>query len=113
MSENNMIGNENGVALWNLMSSTEDVLERDYFVRLNSAASKFGTVWFTDTITQRETNKNQTTWQLTWHADRATWEVTKFHIPEGVKEATSRIDNHRNQPEELIELSLDDLIIEE
>jgi len=113
MSETNMVGNENGIALWSLMSSTDDELEKEYFVRLNDAASKFGTVWFTDTITQRETKKNQTTWQLTWLADRSVWEISKFHIPEGVKEASSRIEQYRNQPEEIIELSLEDLIIDE
>lgn len=108
----NMIGNETGVALWNLMVNTEDELEKAYFARLNTAASQFGTVWFSDTVTQRETKKNQTVWQLTWHADKSEWEVTRFHIPDDVKESTQRIDQFKYNTEEVIELSLDDILID-
>ncbi len=109
----NIVGNRNGVALWNLMAASDDELEQDYFARLNAAASKFGTVWFNDIVTQRNTRNNQTVWQLTWHADKSHWEITKFHTPEGAQESTDRIDQFRFDTEEVIELGIDDIIAEE
>lgn len=105
-------GDENGIALWNLMATSNNRLEQEYFTRLNLAASTYGTIWFSDLITQTETKLNQTTWQMTWHADQFDWEVTKFHVPEGAEIATERVRRFRIE-NEIIELDADDIIIEE
>ena len=110
MSQENIIGNKSGVALWNMMSASEDEFEKQYFKRINAAATKFGKVWFTDTVTQRETRKNQTVWQMTWLSSKSVWEVTRFHVPSEAKEVTDRIIDYLYPKEQVIELTAADII---
>lgn len=106
----NMIGDKNGIALWNLMASTDDDLEREYFTRLNGAASKFGSVWFTDIVTQRENKNNQTIWSMKW--DGKQWEISRFYVPKGIEVVTERIRGAQAE-EELIELDNNDILADE
>ena len=108
----NMVGNENGIALWNLMAMSNYQEEKDYFVRLNVAASKFGTVWFTDIITQQENKNNQTTWQLSWNHDNNNWNISNFHTPEYAKEVTQRIKDFRYKEIAVIEIDVNDILTE-
>jgi hypothetical protein len=105
MTKITMVGDENGIALWNLMASTNDRFEKEYFTNLNKAASKFGSVWFTDFVTQRKDRRNQTVWHLAWSGEQ--WKVSCFHVPEGVEKVSARIKGE----EELVELDIDDLIM--
>lgn len=83
MTQSNIKGNPEGIKLWNLMASSEDPEEQKYFSRLQTAASKFGSVWFTDIITQRNTSRNQTFFSLKWDEKDKLWNVSLFHVPEG------------------------------
>jgi hypothetical protein len=107
-----MYGDENGIALWNLMAVSNNKSEQEYFTNLNLAATTYGTIWFSDFITQMETKSNQTIWQMIWHGDQYKWEVIKFHVPKGAEVVTERIRQFRIE-NEIIELSADDIIIEE
>lgn len=110
MTSVKIVGDESGIALWNLMAFTNDEIERAYFTRLNDAAAKFGSIWFTDTVTQRTSNSNQTTWGMKWDGEQ--WKISLFHIPEGAEKVTARIKGE--EPEvELVELDIDDLILVE
>lgn len=110
MTDVSIIGDESGIALWNLMRCTEDEVERAYFTHLNSAASEFGSIWFTDSITQRESKSNQTIWGMKWNGEQ--WEVSRFHIPEGAEAVTARIRGE--EPiEESVELDIEDLLIKD
>lgn len=84
----NVIGDKDGVRLWNLMSQTEDPVEREYFNRISRAATEYGSVWFTDIVTQRETKRNQTFFFMNWAPDKNKWEVSLFMIPEGANKNT-------------------------
>ncbi|KKM66240.1 hypothetical protein LCGC14_1483220 [marine sediment metagenome] len=108
MTNINIIGDKNGIILWNLMASTDDELEREYFTRLNGAASKFGSIWFTDIITQRKSKNNQTIWNMKW--DGTQWEISRFYVPKRAKEVTARIRGAQLE-EELIELDTDDVLL--
>jgi len=99
MAEVEIKGHEAGVRLWNLMASSTDAEEQAYYKRLASAASQFGRVWFTDSVTQRETKKNQTIWSMEWHAQNAVWIVDKFLVPDKATEISPRL-----QEEEVIEI---------
>ena len=102
-----LVGNPNGIKLWNMMSESEDASEQEYFNRLNHAATKHGVVWFTDTVEQKRTGKNQTFFQLTWYDDKKEWEVSLFLVPEGGSEEIR--DRHDDDWEyidpEIIELA--------
>lgn len=103
-----MIGNKNGIKLWNMMSTSDDPDEQSNFQRLNAAATKYGQVWFCDIVTQRETGKNQVVWHLLWNAVKSIWEVSKFHAPVDAKEITPRME----ESEEIIEIDVNDLILD-
>ena len=112
MSETNMVGNENGILLWSLMSSSKNKVEKEFFKRLSAAASAHQKVWFSDIVTQIETNKNQTVWQMTWKADENVWEFTKFHAPEGAVDVTPRMKRfQQNGDPDLFEIDLEDLLL--
>jgi len=87
----NIAGDPEGIKLWNLMSQTEDPMEREYFERINRAATEYGSVWFTDVIAQRDTKKNQAFFFMNWSQDKNTWDISLFMVPEGAaKEIRSR-----------------------
>lgn len=81
----NMIGDPEGIKLWNLMSHTEDPSERKYFERINRAATEYGSVWFTDIIAQRETKRNQAFFYMNYSQKQNAWEISLFMVPEGAK----------------------------
>jgi hypothetical protein len=101
MTDTNIAGHEVGVRLWNLMAATQDAEEREYFNRLSQAATKYAQVWFTDSITQRETRRNQAIWFMSWDANTAKWNVNLFMVPEGASEMTDRL---------LPEIELEDIL---
>lgn len=101
MTDSNIEGNEGGIRLWNLMASTQDPEERAYYERLSQSATKYGQVWFTDCITQRETRQNQTVWHMTWNTNTAKWNISLFLVPEGAAELSDRL---------LPEVELDDIL---
>ncbi len=86
-----IIGNANGIKLWELMSNTQDKSEAEYFKMLSVAASKYGKVFFVDSVTERNTKENQVTWSMVWDPSKSVWEVSKFHVPRGAVEATDRL----------------------
>lgn len=102
MSQINMVGDEYGIRLWELMSKSADTEEQAYFQRLNTAASQYGKVYFTDVVTQRETKKNQTTWELIWDGTNSRWNVSAFLIPSGVDKISDRLKD------DVVEIEVDD-----
>lgn len=109
MSETNMIGEANGIKLWNLMSTSDDAGEQSYFRSVQAAASKYGRVWFSDIVTQRETGKNQVIWEMNWDGNQSNWVVTKFHVCEGASEITPRMI--ADDVEEIVELDINDILV--
>lgn len=107
-----IIGDSDGIALWNMMSESEDDVERAYFARICEAASKYGTAWFTDSVTQRETWRSQTLWQIVWNNKESKWEISHFCTPNGKPKTTKRIDDFKEE-QEMIELDIADLILQE
>jgi hypothetical protein len=88
-----IMGDENGIKLWTLICTSKDAREIAYCKQLQSAATQYGKVYFTDFLTQLEQKKNQTIWQMTWHASKNSWVITHFQTPEGADRVTSRITN--------------------
>ena len=101
MTDTSIEGHEAGVRLWNLMAGTQDAEERGYFNRLSQAATQYGQVWFTDSITQKETRRNQTVWFMFWDVNKAKWIVNLFLVPEGADEVNDRL---------LPEIELEDIL---
>jgi len=110
-----IVGDADGIKLWNMMASSDDKTEQEYFNLLNNAAAKYGKVWFSDSVTQKLTRKNQTMWKMEWNNNDSQWEVSLFHIPEGVKKVNERISSFGKDPIEEIEIELDleDILVEE
>jgi hypothetical protein len=92
MAENRITGDPDGIKLWNMMSKSDNPAEQEFFQRLNAVAPQAGRVFFSDFVTQLETNQNQTTWKLEWNGEN--WEIALFHIPEGVNKVSDRIKNY-------------------
>jgi len=92
MTNPNIIGDEEGIKLWNLMANSTDPEEQGYFKRLSMAATKFGSVWFSDVIAQRNARRNQSFFSLKWEADKKQWKVALFHIPEGAEKEIANRD---------------------
>jgi hypothetical protein len=92
MSTPSIIGDAAGVKLWNMMASSDNAVEQEYFQRLSSAATQTGRVFFSDFVTQLETKQNQTTWKLEWNGKD--WEISLFHIPDDVEKISDRISNY-------------------
>ena len=86
----NITGDPDGIKLWNLLSSSNDKIERDYVEQIRKVASKHGTVWFTDIVAQKKEKRNQTTWQMSWNKGQAKWVISLFYIPEGVQKIADR-----------------------
>lgn len=111
MAAPTIVGNENGIKLWNLMSVSTDKDEKAFFTRLNAAAPKYGKVYFTDCVTQRETKKNQVTWLLFWNGTKIQWEVSNFLTPHGASEITERMKEPKiKDVNEIVEIDIDDII---
>ena len=91
MSESRVIGDPDGIKLWSIMSKSDDSSEQEIFKRLNSVAPLSGRVFFSDIVTQRELNSNQTIWKLEWNGK--SWEISLFHIPDGAKRVSDRVAN--------------------
>lgn len=89
----NIIGDSEGVKLWDMMSRTTDPSEKEYFERLSRAASNHGVVWFTDIVAERHSGK-QPFFQLSWEQKNNQWRVSLFMIPEG---ATKDIDERHSE----------------
>ncbi|KKL58399.1 hypothetical protein LCGC14_2225740 [marine sediment metagenome] len=107
MTTPNMIGDADGVKLWNMIATSNDAGEKEYFISLNNAASKYGVAWFYDSVTQRNTKMNQTSWKMEWDNKTSQWKISLFHIPEGVKKVSERIASFGQKP---VELNFDDII---
>jgi len=83
MTDVKMVGDPEGIKLWSLMSSSSDEGEQEYFKRINAAASKYGSVWFTDVVAERKTSSSQAIFSLKWQGKKNQWEVATFFIPQG------------------------------
>jgi len=93
------------------MAASQDAEEYATFVRLSTAANKYGKIWFTDVVTQRETKQNQVMWMMVWNAIKAQWEVSNFLTPAGALEITKRMRQPViEQTDEVIEINIDDLV---
>ena len=100
----NIIGDNDGIELWNRLGSSKNKKEINYFLSLSRAASKFGKIWFSDITRQEFTRANQTIYQLAWNARNNEWNISLFHKSDGIPIP------QKNEP---IELDYDDIIIEE
>lgn len=100
MSEVTITGDPVGIKLWNLIAASTDPEEARYREQLNGAAMTYGKVYFTDLVTQREEQRNQTSWCMEWLPHKSTWRVSLFMVPEGTEKANNRLKD----PEELIEI---------
>lgn len=88
-----MAGDSEGIKLIGLMAQSQDELEKEYFNRINQAATKYGQVWFTDTVAQKKTGKNQAIFYMVWEAQDQKWNVSLFMLPEGAsKEIADRTE---------------------
>jgi len=96
VAKTNIIGDPNGMALWNLMSQSQDEYEKDRYNTLINAATKFKSIWFTDVVTQRLTKNAQTVWGMRWDDVNQYWNITKLHIPDGAPEVSDRINVYKN-----------------
>jgi hypothetical protein len=103
-----IVGDQDGIDLWNLIYNTTDALEKAYCDSINNAATKFGLVWFTDTVTQRSKKlNNQAVWRMEWNGKDNQWEINLFHLPEGASKRSPRLETA--EPE-WIDVSVDDII---
>jgi hypothetical protein len=107
-----VVGDADGIRLWTLMASTTDAREQDYFRRLQTAASQYGEVYFSDLLTQIETGKNQTTWRMHWVADQNNWNVVVFHVPMGQPKLNERLTPAPSNEQDTVweNVSTDDLV---
>lgn len=104
--ETKMVGDTEGIKLWNLMSSSIDKAEKEYFKRLNIVATKFGSVWFTDIIEERESSHSQAIFFLKWESDKTQWKISLFIIPKGAtKEIQSRMEIEYVNVDDIVELN--------
>jgi hypothetical protein len=99
-----IIGDKDGIALWNKLGTSKNSKEIEYFKRLSDAAVKYMKIWFSDIVMQEFTRANQSVYQLTWEANNNRWAVTLFHKTDGIP--LPRADRP-------IELDYKDIIIEE
>lgn len=79
----NLKGDTEGVKLWKMMASSTDDQEQAYFKRVNDAATKYGSAWFTDIVAQRDTGKNQAWFFIAWSKGTSQWSISLFHVPNG------------------------------
>jgi hypothetical protein len=106
MTDVKFVGDPDGIALWYLMNSSTDKIEQEYIKSVAAAAIKYGKVYFTDIVTQRESKmNNQTTWMMIWDENKIEWNISLFHIPNGAPRRSKRLSS------EPIELSVDDIIV--
>ncbi len=107
MTAPKMVGDADGIKLWNIMAASDDDGEKECFISLNNSAVKYGIVWFNDIITQRNMKMNQTSWKMEWDNKESQWKVSLFHIPEGVNKVSDRIASFGQEPKEV---NFDDMI---
>lgn len=108
MESPKIIGDQDGIDLWNLMFSSADTAERAYVVSVSNAASQHGIVWFTDIVTQYSKKlNNQAIWRMEWNGNNNQWEINLFHLPEGASKRSPRLS--AVEPE-WIDVSVDDII---
>lgn len=107
MSTGKLYGDETGILLWEMMMTSIDKGEKEYFQRIASAASKYRVAYFTDIITQRETCKCEPMWQISWNQERQQWKISSFSTPHGSNGSTARIDAEKNK---VMEVEIEDLI---
>lgn len=105
-----VIGDTDGIKLWTLMAGSQDAREQQYFRQLQTAASQWGEVYFSDLLTQISTEKNQTTWRMYWDAPQNSWNVVLFHIPEGAERVSPRVTDSETQQEAWEDVAVDDLV---
>lgn len=100
-----LMGDENGIRLWNKMASSVDNEERQYFQRLTDAAQKYGKIYFSDYSEQQKTKNNQALYSMIWNGND--WVISLFLIPEGANILTYNNDDMWE------EIDPNDIIIEE
>jgi len=79
-----LVGDKDGIALWNKLGTSKNSKEIAYFNSVSDAATKYMKVWFTNIVLQEFTCANQPIYQLTWDANNGKWIISLFHIPDGV-----------------------------
>lgn len=97
----NIRGDFDGVALWNLINSSTNPIDVEYASRLNSAATRYHSVWFTDPVLQAETKQNQAFWYMRWNGEH--WNISLFHVPSGANKVSSRLVEDVTEEIEIIE----------
>ena len=85
-----LTGEVNGRALWELMELGSNPRELEYFHRLSEALKRYGTVWFTDIITEHSAKKAQVVWQISL-MPAGNYDIAVFHQPKDTKPETDRI----------------------
>lgn len=99
-----IVGDKDGIDLWNKLGTSKSQKEAEYFKSLSDAAVKYLKIWFTNIVMQEFTCANQPIYQLTWDAKNNKWTVSLFHKPDGIP--IRRVVKP-------IELDYSDIIIEE
>lgn len=94
-----LVGDKNGISLWNKMVSSVNPEEQQYLQRLNDAAQKYGKIYFSDYVEQIKTKHNQATYSMVW--DGSQWKIDLFLLPEG-----AQVIDYDNLPEEINDDSL-------
>lgn len=80
MSE--MIGNEEGISVWNKLGTTLDEYTQSYFNTLRENAQKYRKVYFSDVVEQRKkVLNNQKVFVLEYSVPLNRWEIQLFHKP--------------------------------
>ena len=79
-----IIGDENGISLWNKMAVSPFPEEISYFNSLSAAAQQYGKIYFYDCVTQAQQRLiNQARYCMEW--DGNNWNVSLFLLPENAK----------------------------
>jgi len=111
METSKIVGDQDGIDLWNLMAASTDSIEHAYAISISNAASKFGLAWFTDIVTQRTKKlNNQACWRIEWNGKGSQWEIALFHLPEGAIKRSQRLGAIKTGEPEWIDVSVDDII---
>lgn len=77
------IGNEEGIALWHKLGTSE--ASKSYFECVRSAAQKYRSAYFTDVIEQyKKPLNNQKIFSVSFDISVNKWRIDLFHTPSSV-----------------------------
>ena len=80
MLEVELVGDEKGLALWNKLAVSTMPIEQEYFESLTLAASRYGSIWYSDLLKRINSKSNQPIYHMSWDGMR--WTISLFCIPD-------------------------------